>query len=133
MKWLSGLLLFCGMLPGLFAVESPYLPGKVIDIQQKMNTRVLYYLVNTPVTQDDPYYEVSVQLNSVTYVGQYTPRHAADTLPGDLAIDSAVQVRIDKRHMFLKSRGGRELDLIVIKRSVAKPEADKAQAAPARN
>ncbi len=32
---------------------------KIITVEKKFHERVLYYLVNTPVTQDDPYYELS--------------------------------------------------------------------------
>jgi hypothetical protein len=112
------------------AVQRPYEDGKVLDIQQKMNTRVLYYQVNTPITQDDPYYEVSVQVGSTIYVGQYTPRHSSDTLPDDLTVTSPVQVRMEKRHMFLKRPGGSELDLVITKRVAAKLGDVKTQASP---
>jgi hypothetical protein len=112
------------------AVQRPYEDGKVLDIQQKMNTRVLYYQVNTPITQDDPYYEVSVQVGSTIYVGQYTPRHSSDTLPDDLTVTSPVQVRMEKRHMFLKRPGGSELDLVITKRVAAKLGDVETQASP---
>ena len=115
------------------AVQRPYEDGKVMDIQQKMNTRVLYYQVNTPITQDDPYYEVSVLVGSTIYVGQYTPRHSSDTLPDDLTVSSPVQVRTEKRHMFLKRPGGSELDLVITKRVAAKPGDVKTPASPSSN
>ena len=98
------ILLLCMVaLPALAAVTNQYQKGKVVDVQQKVNTRVLYYQVNTPITQDDPYYEVSVQLGDTTYVGQFTPRHASDTLPEDLVVAADVEARIDKRHMFFEA------------------------------
>lgn len=116
----------------LFAVQKPYETGKVIDVQQKATTRVLYYIVNTPVTQDDPYYEVSVQLKDTIYVGQYTPRHASDGLPDDLQADAGVQVRVEKHHMYIKRPGGIDLDLILLKHNVAKSEPKAQQPAPAK-
>ncbi len=65
------------------AAEKTYQTGKIVDIQQKKTTRVLYYQVNTPITKDEPYYEVSVQVKDTIYVGDYTPRHSADTLPDE--------------------------------------------------
>lgn len=112
--------LYCILLPLLFAVEHPYQAATVVDIQQKVNTRILYYQVNTPVTQDDPYYELSLRLGGTDWVGQYTPRHTSDTLPDDLVVDSSVQVRMEKRHMFLKRPNGGELDLVIVKHSPAK-------------
>ena len=117
-------LLFIAVLPALAAITNQYQKGKIVDVQQKVNTRVLYYQVNTPVTQDDPYYEISVQLGDTTYVGQFTPRHAADSLPEDLVVSADVEGRIEKRHMFLKRPSGAELDLPVIKKFPSKPAAD---------
>jgi hypothetical protein len=118
-------------LPALAAITNQYQKGKIVDVQQKVNTRVLYYQVNTPVTQDDPYYEVSVQLGDTTYVGQFTPRHASDTLPEDLIVSADVEARIDKRHMFLKRPSGVEMDLPIVKKFASKPPTDSKPAAPA--
>ncbi len=52
-------------------------------VEKKSHERVLYYLVNTPVTQDDPYYEISLQQGTWLYLAEYTPRHAADSLPDE--------------------------------------------------
>ena len=134
MKWfLSSFLAGLWLLPGLYAVEKPYQEGKIVDIQQKSETRVLYYLVNTPITQDDPYYEVSVELNHVVYVGQYTPRHSADSLPEDLKIDSPVDVKLEKRRMYLRRPSGSDVDLVIVKRIVPKSVPEKPDPAPARN
>ena len=119
------------VLPTLAAVTNQYQKGKIVDVEQKVNTRVLYYQVNTPVTQDDPYYEISVQLGDTTYVGQFTPRHASDSLPEDLVVSADVEARIDKRHMFLKRPSGAELDLPVVKKFPSKSITDSKPAAPA--
>ena len=110
------------MLSSLYAIEKQYQTGKIVEVQQKAHTRVLYYLVNTPVTQDDPYYEVCLQFKDMIYVGEYIPRHASDTLPEDWKVGSELQARRDKHHMFVKRPGGAELDLIIIKRVSASPE-----------
>ena len=66
---------------GLYAAEKQYEPGRIVTVEKKFHERVLYYLVNTPVTQDDPYYELSLQLGNTVFLTEYTPRHAADELP----------------------------------------------------
>jgi len=113
------------VLPAAFAVENPFQSGKIVDIEQKVNTKVLYYLVNTPVTKDEPYFDVSVLVGDTTYIGEYTPRHANDTLPEDLKINSAVQIRVEKRRMYLKGPANEEVALVLIKRLGPKPETDK--------
>jgi len=60
--------------------------------------RVLYYKIDTPVTKDEHYYEVSVQVQDTIYVGDYTPRHSADTLPAEWNVpQAAVRLRLGKR------------------------------------
>ena len=130
MKWCLALVLAAMTLPAAFGVEKPYQPGKIISVQQKEHTRILYYLVNTPVTQDDPYYEVAVQLQGATYITEYTPRHQDDTLPDDWKADTGVQARVDKHHLFVKRPNGFEIDLVVVKRIAAGPEKTSAPTPP---
>lgn len=103
----------------LFAAENPYQTGKIVDIQRKNQSRILYYQVDTPVTQDEPYYEISVQLKNVIYVGDYATRHAADTLPEDWQVGADLKVRLEKHYMFLQRSEGRELQFTLVKHKVA--------------
>lgn len=109
-----GLLLFLVTFP-LFAVEKQYETGKILDVQQKARTRTLYYLVNTPVTRDDPYYELTVQVRDTVYVAEYTPRHSPDTLPDDWRTGTEIQLKADKRHLLVKRPGEAQADLVIVK------------------
>jgi hypothetical protein len=122
MKWCYVLLLAAVAIPGLRAVEKQYQTGKIVDIQQKTNTRILYYLVNTPVTKDEPYFEVSVQIRDTIYVGDYTPRHAVETLPEEWSVPQAeVRLRVEKHYMFLTRPAGPELQFVITKRIAVAP------------
>jgi hypothetical protein len=106
----------------LYAVEKLYQTGKIVDVQQKTNTRILYYLVNTPVTKDEPYFEVSVQVKDTIYVGDYTPRHAAETLPEEWGVPQAeVRLRLEKHYMFLMRPAGTEMQFVITKRIAVAP------------
>jgi len=130
MKWCLPLLLAACAVPSLSAVQKLYQTGQIVDIQQKFNTRVLYYQVNTPVTKDEPYFEVSVQVKDMIYTGEYTPRHAADTLPEEWNLPRAeVRLRLEKRSMFLTRPTGTELQFVITKR-VALAPAQKSSAPP---
>ena len=107
------------LLPLVWAVERPFETGKILDIEQKTHSRVLYYLVNTPITQDDPYYEVTVQVKDAVYVGQYTPVHAKQTLPADWQVGGTIQARVEKHYLFLKQLEEPELQLVMVKRMSA--------------
>src|ERR1700742_3416870 len=102
------------------ALEKPYQTGQIVDAQQKFDTRILYYLVNTAITQDDPYYEVSVQVGDTVYRGVHTPRGRTDTLPETWKPQAEVQVRISGHHFYAKRPSGLEMDFAIAKRMVAK-------------
>ncbi|HKS74179.1 MAG TPA: hypothetical protein VJQ82_13340, partial [Terriglobales bacterium] len=71
--------------------------------------------------EDDPYYEVSVQLGSTIYRGVHTPRHKGDSLPESWKPNAAVEVRIEGRQFYLRRPSGEDMDFAVAKRTTAKP------------
>jgi hypothetical protein len=124
MKFDFVLILASVLVPHLYAAEKLLQTGKIVDIQQKTTTRILYYQVNTPVTKDDPYYEVSVQVRDTIYVGDYTPRHASETLPDEWNVPGTeVRLRLEKHYMFLTRPAGSELQFVITKRIAAPPAA----------
>jgi hypothetical protein len=119
--WFTVVLAAVGI-PGLYGVGKTYDTGKIVDVQQKAKTRILYYQVDTPVTKDDPYFEISVQVKDTIYVGEYTPRHASDTLPEEWNIPNAeVRVRLERHYMFLTPPVGTDLQCVITKRIPVAP------------
>lgn len=100
------------------AAQNGYIDGKIVNVADKVKSTVLYYQVNTPVTRDDPYYEISVQVKDIAYKGIYTPRHAKDLLPPEWIPGADVKVKIDGRHMTLLTPGGHEIDTAIAGRTV---------------
>ena len=132
MKYFLVIVLAAVAIPGLYAAEKQYQTGNIVDVQQKTTTRVLYYQVNTPITKDEPYYEVSVRVGDTTYVGDYTPRHSADALPEEWNVPGAeVRLRLEKHSMFLTRPSGTELQFVIMKR-VATAPAQKISESPSQ-
>jgi hypothetical protein len=122
MRYRFVLVLAALLISNLNAAEKLYMTGKIVDVQQKTNTRILYYQVNTPVTQDEPYFEVSVQVKDTIYVGDYSPRHAGYTLPDEWNVpQTEVRLRLEKHYMFLTRPAGSELQFVITKRIAAAP------------
>ena len=119
--WRTVFLVILGIAGVAWAAEKPLETGLIVDVQQKVNTRVLYYLVNTPVTQDDPYYEVSVQLGNTVYRGVHTPKHKGDTLPEQWKPAAQVQARVEGKVLYVKRPDGSEMEFAIAKRIVKKP------------
>jgi len=75
----------------LYAAQKQYQSATVVEVQQKTNRRVIYYVVDTPITKDEIYYEVSVQLKDMVYLGRYVPRQTQDTLPEERGAGAMVE------------------------------------------
>ena len=112
----SVLLLIASSALAASPAESQYQQAIILSVEQKATTRVLYYVVDTPITKDEPYYDLSVQLPEMVYAARYTPRHKGDDLPDDWKAGSTVQARIQGRHLLLKSPAGAEVELVITKK-----------------
>jgi hypothetical protein len=118
----------------LYAAEKQFQTGRIVSVEKKFHERVLYYLVNTPVTQDDPYYEVSLQLGDSVLLTEFTPRHAADDLPEGWKDNAEVQIRVnDKHHAIVKQGGETELQLVIVKRLPGSVESAAPKPATVKN
>jgi len=124
-------LLLVGSALAAAAAETRYQDATILSVEQKTTTRVLYYVVNTPITKDDPYYEVSVRLKDMAYTARYTPRHKDDNLPDEWKAGSTVQARVHGRHLFMKAPDGTEVDLVITKKK-ALPAEGGLQPAPGK-
>ena len=113
------LLAFLLLVASALAVQPTEGTGKVVRIEKKSRERVLYYQVNTPVTADDPYYAITVQLKNTIYIAEYQPRNSEETLPAAWIADQPVGISIQGRHMRLKRPEGGELEAIIVKRFAA--------------
>lgn len=118
-------------LPSLNAAEKLYQSGVIVAIRQKTQSRVLYYVVNTPITQEEAYYEVSVQLDNTVYLGRYFPRHSDETLPEQWVMGASVPSRVDGRHLFLRKPSGVDIEFAIAKRT-AVSEPTTPEPAPAK-
>ncbi len=122
-------LLVVSLTLSLPAAQKQYETGKIVDVQQKATTRILYYQVDTPITKDDPYYELSVQVQNVLYLGKYVPRHADETLPVEWQPEAEVDMRADSHHIYLRKPSGVEIEFAIVKRTLV-PKAETKGPAP---
>lgn len=111
LMWLLG--------PGvaLFAVQSGFQTMSIVRASQKTRDRVLFYLVNTPIMQEEPYFEVEVRVADTILVGEYEPRDAWEMLPEPWKPGATVQGRVEKRSLFLKRPNGTEMRFVIVKRT----------------
>jgi len=116
--------------PTLYAAEAQYQTAVVVEVQEKTNMRVLYYVVDTPITKDEPYYEISVQLKGTVYLGRYLLGHTQGPLPVEWGSGATVEARVEGRHLFLKRPSGSDVDFAIVKRTAVKPGEKTSGAVP---
>jgi len=116
------LLLFLGLGARSFAVESGPLALTIIRAEIKTRDRVLYWVVNTPIYREDPYFEVAVRAAGTVVIAEREPRNSHEMLPEDWKPGAVVQGRVDKRHLFLRRPNGTEVRFIITRRNKKAPE-----------
>ena len=119
---LIALWLFLGSGTTSFAVESGSLALTIVRAEQKTRDRVLYYLVNTPIYHEDPYFEVVARAAGTVIVAEREPVSTREMLPEYWKPGTLVQGRVDKRHLFLRRLNGTEVRFIITRRTKASPE-----------
>jgi hypothetical protein len=77
-------------------------PGVMLAVEKKSRPRTQYYIVNTPVDTEEPYYEAEIDSGGYVYTVEYELKNAKEVLPDGCLAGQAVKVRIDHRHLFVQ-------------------------------
>jgi hypothetical protein len=113
------------LLAPLSAIEQSYATATLRGVQKKYHDHVLYYVYNTPVMREDPYFEVSVQLGDTVVVGEYTPRYDGEPLPDNWKVGEPVQVRLEKHYIHLQRSNGTDVKFLISDRYIPKPASNR--------
>jgi hypothetical protein len=120
--WLLTLLLLVGLGTGSYAVESGLQTMTILRAEQKTKDRVVAWVHDTPIYQEDPYFAVAVRAGDQLLEAEYEPSSAWETLPVFWKPGVKVQGRVRGHSLFLKRPNGVEIRFIILKRSVAPAE-----------
>ena len=116
-RFLLALVVLLTTVVGLFAVQSGFQAMTIVRASQKTRDRVIYYVVNTPLYREDPYFEVEVSVNGTNILAEYEPRDAWEMLPEPWKPGTVVQGRVEGHSLFLKRPNGTELRFVIVKRT----------------
>jgi hypothetical protein len=115
-------LLLLGLGAGAYAVESGFQPMTIVRAEQKTRDRVVAWVVDTPIYQQDVYFAVAVRAGDKLLEAEYDPQNAWETLPVFWKPGVKVQGRVRGHSLFLKRPNGVEMRFVILKRSVAREE-----------
>ena len=119
---LLALVLSVGAGAASFAVERGSLALTIVRAEAKTRDRVVYWVVNTPIYHEEPYFEVEVRAGGRVVVAERERRDAHEMLPEDWKPGAVVQGRIDSHHLFLRRPNGTEVRFIITRRAKASLE-----------
>jgi hypothetical protein len=110
-------LLLLGLSAVAWAVESGEVPMTIVRAEQKMRDRVVAWVNDTPIYQQDPYFEVAVRSGDKILEAEYEPSSQWETLPEFWKPGVEVQGRVHGHSLFLKRPNGVEIRFIILKRT----------------
>ena len=103
----------------LMAATAEWQNGRIVDVQTTVNTKTLYWVVNTPVTRDETTFTISVHLKDHILTGSYDLSKQYGPPPEQWSKDRPVKVQIDEDTMYLQAAGGAIYKLHIHKRKPA--------------
>jgi hypothetical protein len=115
-------LLLLGLGTVSYAVESGELPMTIVRAEQKMHDRVVAWVNDTPIYQEDPYFDVAVRSGDKVLEAEYEPSSQWETLPVFWKPGVEVQGRVRGHSLFLKRPNGVEIRFVILKRTPVSAE-----------
>jgi len=97
------------------AVKNELLTVKIVRAEEKTRDRVVYWVVNTPLYVEDPFFEVVVEAGDYILTTQRDPDPKFEVLPSWKA-GEFVRGRVAKNSLYLKRRDGTEMRFVIVKR-----------------
>jgi hypothetical protein len=99
----------------------PYQTAILLEVQKKVSTTPRSYLWNTVVTYSETEtYEFRIRLKDRTCVTRYTPIIQPSSLPLGWKTGQPIEVRVEKRKMFLRASYG-EVETYIAKCDKSQP------------
>lgn len=103
----------CAVTVSLYAAD--WQIGRIQSVKKDVANKTLYYVVNTPVTEDVTTYTVTVHVNDKLFTGFYEQDKVQDAPPPEWTETTPVWVRIEDKSMWLRGATSGEIKLTVTK------------------
>ena len=115
-------LFLVGLAAASYAVESGEQTMIIVRAEQKTRDRVVAWVTDTPIYQEDVYFAVAVRAGDKLLEAEYEPISQWETLPVFWKPGVKVQGRVRGHSLFLKRPNGAEIRFVILKRSTVSAE-----------
>jgi hypothetical protein len=103
----------------MYAVQNGEMTMTILRAEEKKRDRVVAWVHDTPIYQQDPYFEVAVRAGDQVLEGEYEPQSQWETLPEFWKSGVQVQGRVRGHSLFLKRPNGVEIRFVILKHTAA--------------
>jgi PEGA domain len=116
----SGLIGFL-LATSLYAANLGWQAARIVSVSQSTETKSTVWVVNTPVTQEETVYVITVHVRDKIVTGSYTPGEAHPAPPGEWTKDHPVQAQLVGDYLYLRSSPTDEVRARISKTKPAPP------------
>ncbi|MBI1739673.1 MAG: PEGA domain-containing protein [Acidobacteriales bacterium] len=110
-------LIGCGRLT---AADSPWQYGRIADVRKSVTTKTKAWVVNTPITEDEIVYTISVHVLDKILVGNYELTPEGSPPPEEWTTNYPLRVQVVGDNLYLRAPTG-DLRLHIVRRKNARP------------
>src|SRR5882757_6254288 len=122
MKRLWMILLFALTCMPMVAAETPWLYGRIVDVSKSVNTKTKAWVVNTPITEDEVSYTISVHVQDKILVGSFDLTPEESPPPEEWTANYPVKIQVVGDRLYMRAPTG-DLRLHIFRRKNARPMA----------
>ncbi len=101
------------------AADSPWQYGRIADVSKSVTTKTKAWVVNTPITEDEITYTISVQVQDKIIVGTYELTPEESPPPPEWTTNYPIKVQMVADRIYLRAPTG-DLTLHVVRRKSGK-------------
>src|SRR5258706_7603107 len=99
--------------------QGPWQYGRIVDVHKSVNTKTKAWVVNTPITEDEVSYTISVQVQDKILVGSFDLTREESPPPQEWTTNYPVKIQVVGDRLYLRAPTG-DLRLRIIRRKIAK-------------
>ena len=120
MKRFWSVVLFALTCMPVVAADSPWQYGRIFDVSKSVATKTKAWVVNTPITEDETSYTISVRVQDKIIVGSYDLAPEESPPPEEWTTNYPVKVQLVGDRIYVRAPTG-NLRLRIVRRKTAKP------------
>ncbi len=118
MKRIWPILLLAIVCVPMVAAQGPWQYGRIVDVHKSVNTKTKAWVVNTPITEDEVSYTISVHVQDKILVGSFDLTPEESPPPEEWTTNYPVKVQVVADRLFLRAPTG-DLKLRIVRRKTA--------------